>query len=130
MLIRVDHVKGFLPVSQLTPEHYPRVPGGDKNKILEHLKEFIGTHFDVKVIDVDERDEKLIVSEKEAWEEMQHNIISAYKVGDTVEGKITAITDFGVFMEFGEKLEGLVHISEIAWQRIDNQKTLLLLVIR
>ncbi|HLD81777.1 MAG TPA: S1 RNA-binding domain-containing protein [Patescibacteria group bacterium] len=124
LLVRVGHVKGFLPVSQLTPEHYPRVPGGDKNKILEQLKEYVGKSFDTKVIDANEEDEKLIVSEKEAWEEVQHNIISSYKTGDNVEGKITAITDFGVFMEFGEKLEGLIHISELAWQRIDNPKSI------
>ncbi len=122
LLVSVGHLKGFLPVSQLTPEHYPRVPGGDKNKILETLKEYVGKSFDVKVLDANEEDEKLIVSEKEAWEEVQHNIISSYKVGDVVEGKITAITDFGVFMEFGEKLEGLIHISELAWQRIENPK--------
>ncbi len=124
LLVKIGHIAGFLPVSQLTSEHYPRVPGGDKNKILEHIKQFVNKIFDVKIIDVDPKEEKLIVSEKEAWEESQHSIASHYKIGDTVEGKITAITDFGVFLEFGdtEKLEGLIHISELAWQRIDHPK--------
>lgn len=121
LMVRVGRVPGFLPVSQLMPEHYPRVPGGDKGKILERLKSYIGQDFDVKIIDVTEAEDKLIVSEKASWEEKQKDVIASFKVGDTVEGKVTAVTDFGVFVEFGEeKLEGLVHISELAWQRIDN----------
>jgi len=125
LMIRVGRIFGFLPVSQLMPEHYPRVPGGDKGKILERLKSYVGSDFDVKIIDVTEAEEKLIVSEKASWEEKQKEVISSYKVGDTVEGKVTAVTDFGVFVEFGEdKLEGLIHISELAWQRIDNPSDL------
>ena len=121
LMIKLNHVPGFLPVSQLQPEHYPRVPGGDKAKILDRLKEYAGQKFEVKVLDADEVEEKLIVSEKAAWEEKQKEVIASYKVGDMVEGTVTAVTDFGVFVEFGDsKLEGLVHISELAWQRIDN----------
>lgn len=121
LMVKVGKIPGFLPVSQLMPEHYPRVPGGDKNRILERLKSYIGQEFDVKLIDVTEGEEKLIVSEKAGWEEKQKDVIASYKVGDVVEGKVTAVTDFGVFIEFGQdKLEGLVHISELAWQRIDN----------
>lgn len=122
LMIRVGQMAGFLPVSQLSPEHYPRVPGGDKNKILERLREYTGKDFEVKVIDVNENENKLIVSEKTAWEERQHSVIAKYKVGDTIEGKVTAVTDFGVFVEFGEHLEGLIHISELAWQRIDDPR--------
>ena len=124
LLITINHIPGFLPVSQLTPEHYPRIQGGDKNKILDKLKTYVGQTFDVKVLTVDERHEKLIVSEKSAWEETQKDVLNKYKVGDVVDGKITAITDFGAFVEFGENLEGLVHISELAWQRIDDPKEL------
>lgn len=123
LLARVNHVNGFLPVSQLSPDNYPRVTGGDKIKILEKLKSFVGQTMNVKVIDVNEREEKLIVSEKAVWEEAQKGVLDKYKVGDTVEGVITAIADFGVFVKF-DNLEGLVHISEIAWQRIDHPRDL------
>jgi ribosomal protein S1 len=119
LMINVNKIVGFLPVSQLAPEHYPRVPGGEKNKILEKLKQFVGQPLEVKVIDAGEEEEKLIVSEKAAWEEKQKNIISSYKVGDVVEGTVSALADFGVFVKF-DNLEGLVHISELAWQRIDH----------
>lgn len=123
LLARVNHVNGFLPVSQLSPDNYPRVTGGDKIKILEKLKSFVGQSMNVKVIDVNEREEKLIVSEKAVWEEAQKGVLDKYKVGDVVEGVITAIADFGVFVKF-DNLEGLVHISEIAWQRIDHPRDL------
>lgn len=119
LMINVNKIVGFLPVSQLAPEHYPRVPGGEKNKILEKLKQFVGTPLEVKVIDVGAEEEKLIVSEKAAWEEKQKNIISSYKVGDIITGTVSALADFGVFVKF-DNLEGLVHISELAWQRIDH----------
>lgn len=124
LLISLNHINGFLPVSQLNPEHYPRVPGGDKTKILERLKSYVGEEFKVKIIDADEPQEKLIVSEKAAWEEDQSDILEKYNVGDKIEGEITAITDFGVFVKFGENLEGLAHISELAWQRIDDPNKL------
>ncbi|MEK7118772.1 MAG: S1 RNA-binding domain-containing protein, partial [Patescibacteria group bacterium] len=90
--------------------------------ILERLRGYIGTEFDAKVIDVNSDEDKLIVSEKAAWEESQRDIIGSYNIADVVEGVVTVITDFGVFVEFGKGLEGLVHISELAWQRIDDPK--------
>src|SRR3989338_1051074 len=118
-----SQMTGFIPVSQLSPEHYPRVPGGDKGKILEKLRSFIGTTIRAKVLDCDPKEDKLIFSEKALWEEEQKDLLIKYKVGDIVEGTITAVADFGVFVGF-DGLEGLVHISEIAWQRIDNPSDL------
>jgi len=124
LIVRAQHITGFLPVSQLSPEHYPRVSGGDKNKILEKLKSYVGIIMKVRVIDVNENDEKLIVSEKALWEEKQKNVIAKFKIGDFVEGEVTAVADFGAFVKF-DSLEGLVHISEIAWQRIDHPRDIL-----
>ncbi|MBI1961508.1 MAG: S1 RNA-binding domain-containing protein [Parcubacteria group bacterium] len=120
LMVRVGNVEGFLPVSQLTVEHYPRVEGGDKNRILDRLRAYVNHSFRVKVITVREREEKLIVSEKAAWEREQHAQLAKYEVGSEVTGRITGVVDFGVFVEFGDGLEGLVHISELAWQRIDS----------
>lgn len=125
VMMQVGAVAGFMPVSQLNPDHYPRVMGGDKNRILEKLQELIGKDLEVKVIDVDENEEKLIVSEKSVWDDAQKAVLEAYKVGDTVDGEVSALTSFGAFIKFGQGLEGLIHISEIAWQRIDHPKDLL-----
>lgn len=126
LTMNISGVLGFLPVSQLSPDNYPRVSGGDKQKIMEKLRSFMGKAMRVKIIDVNEAAQKLIASEKAVWEDEQRSIISQFKVGDTIEGEVTALADFGAFVKFGEpSLEGLVHISEIAWQRIDHPRDLL-----
>lgn len=130
LIVQVQHLTGFLPVSQLAPEHYPRVTGGDKQKILDKLNSFVGQLLKVKILDINEADEKLILSEKQIWENEQKTVISQIAVGDMIEGEVTALADFGAFIKFtpekdNNALEGLVHISEIAWQRIDHPKDLL-----
>jgi len=120
LLASFGQIAGFLPVSQLAPENYPRVSGGDKSRILEKLKSFVGNEIEVRVMTLDDKGEKIIFSEKEAWNEKQKDVIAKYKIGTRVTGKITAVTDFGVFISFGDNLEGLIHISELAWQRIDD----------
>lgn len=123
LMVEVNNVPGFLPVSQLSIEHYPRVEEGDKNRILGILNSYVGESFSVQVITADAEEEKLIVSEKAVHEEELQKNLSSLKIGEVVTGQITGIVDFGVFVKFGE-MEGLVHISELAWQRIENPKDL------
>ena len=120
LLSRYCQIDGFLPVSQLAPDNYPRISGGDKSKILEKLKSFVGQEFEVTVITLSEEDNKIIFSEKDVWNKRQKPALDKYKIGMAVDGRITAITNFGVFVSFGENIEGLIHISELAWQRIDS----------
>jgi small subunit ribosomal protein S1 len=120
LLSRYCQIDGFLPVSQLAPDNYPRISGGDKSKILEKLKSFVGSEFEVTVITLNEEDNKIIFSEKDVWNRKQKPALDKYQIGLTVDGKITAITNFGVFVSFGDNIEGLIHISELAWQRIDS----------
>ena len=124
LMVEVNGVIGFLPVSQLSSEHYPRVEEGDKNKILEVLRSYVGKTFDVQVITADAHDEKLIVSEKAVGEGELRTKISKLTIGTVTEGEVSGIVDFGIFLKFGEGLEGLVHISELAWNRIDHPKDL------
>lgn len=123
LIVRVNGVTGFLPVSQLAPDHYPRVVGGDKSKIQERLQSYVGQMFKLKAITIDPENEKLIVSEKAAVSDEISATLEHLGEGKAVEGTISGIVDFGVFVKFeekGQELEGLVHISELAWQRIDN----------
>ncbi|HEX5429968.1 MAG TPA: S1 RNA-binding domain-containing protein [Patescibacteria group bacterium] len=124
LMVEVNGVLGFLPVSQLSSEHYPRVEEGDKSKILEILKSYVGSEFAVQIITADAEEEKLIVSEKAVTEEELRSKISKLKIGDVVEGTVSGIVDFGIFIKFGDGLEGLVHISELAWSRIEHPKDL------
>lgn len=123
LMVEINNVIGFLPVSQLSLEHYPRVEEGDKNRILSVLNTYVGQNFNVQIITADSNDEKLIVSEKAVFEQEMEGKLSQLKIGDVVTGNVTGVVDFGVFVKFGE-LEGLVHISELAWQRIENPKDL------
>lgn len=124
LMVEMSGVTGFLPVSQLSIEHYPRVEDGDKNKILSILRSYVGQLFDVQVITADPDEEKLIVSEKAVMEKEMEGRMSKLKIGDVVEGMVTGVVDFGAFVKFGD-LEGLVHISELAWQRIENPKDII-----
>ncbi|MBN1494727.1 S1 RNA-binding domain-containing protein [Candidatus Peregrinibacteria bacterium] len=117
LLLEVDGIKGFIPVSQLAPMHYPRVNGADSAQILQRLQQLIGITFDVKVINVDNENGKLILSEKAAMEEQRQGALGKLKVGQKLKGIISGIVKFGIFVAF-DGLEGLVHISEIAWGHV------------
>jgi len=118
LLAKIMNIPAFLPVSQLSSQNYPKVEGGDSTKILKELQRFIGTEMDVKVLDFDQSEEKLIISEKIKDMEKARELLKEYKIGDVVKGKITGIADFGAFISFGDGIEGLIHISEMAWQII------------
>jgi len=113
-------VAGFLPVSQLSAKHYPRVEGGDKVKILGELQKFVGKNLDVTVLDIDPKDGKLIFSEKNVESEEMKEILARYQLGGEIEGEVTGVVDFGVFIKIEEGLEGLAHISELDWGLVEN----------
>lgn len=119
LLLDIDGIKGFIPVSQLAPMHYPRVNGADSNMILNRLQELVGLKFIVKIINIDKENGKLILSEKAAMEEQRQSSLSKLAVGNRVKGRISGVVKFGIFVAF-DGLEGLVHISEIAWGHVKN----------
>jgi len=119
LLIEFEGVRGFLPVSQLSAEHYPRVGGADKDEILQRLNSLVGQTIKVRILDVDRKASKLIFSEKEAVKEGLAERFEKLAVGDKVTGVVTGVVDFGVFVNV-EGIEGLVHISEISWERVNN----------
>jgi len=153
LLTTLDGIQAFLPVSQLAPEHYPRVADADKQKILKELQKFIGKTLEVKILDLLAEENKLILSEKAKSEEKTKEVLKNYKKGDIINGEITGIADFGAFIKFparleeagrgspseagrpfpsddeqidsspldkGERVEGLIHISELDWQLVEN----------
>jgi len=117
LLMELEGVRGFLPVSQLSTEKYPRV--SDKDEIQARLAELIGQPMNVVVLDADERDNKLIFSEKAAHKNEINKVLDKFAIGDKVSGKVTGVVDFGIFVNV-DGVEGLVHISEISWDRIDD----------
>lgn len=121
LLIELEGIRGFLPVSQLAAGHYPRVSGADKDEILQKLNALTKKMLKVRVLDASKKDNKLIVSEKEAVRDEMQDRFEKLKVGDSVKGVITGVIDFGAFVNV-DGIEGLIHISEISWERVENPK--------
>jgi small subunit ribosomal protein S1 len=119
LLIELEGIRGFLPVSQLSAEHYPRVSGADKDEILQRLNGLIGKSIRVRILDADRKQNKLIFSEKEAIRENMQQRFEQLKVGDVVKGVVTGVVDYGAFVNV-DGIEGLIHISEISWERVNN----------
>jgi small subunit ribosomal protein S1 len=117
-------ISGFLPASQLSGEHYPRVADGDKDKILDELKKLAGEKLSVVMITAVPKEGKLIFSEKEHNQKEKEEIVAKYRLGNIVEGEITGIVDFGAFMKIEDGLEGLIHISEMDWGLVDDPRKL------
>lgn len=121
LLVELEGIRGFLPVSQLAAGHYPRVSGADKDEILQKLNALSGQPLRVRILDVSRKDNKLIFSEKEAVKDDMQARFSELKVGGEVEGIVTGVIDFGAFVNV-DGIEGLIHISEISWERVENPR--------
>jgi small subunit ribosomal protein S1 len=121
LLVELEGIRGFLPVSQLAAGHYPRVSGADKDEILQKLHALTNKPLRVRILDVSRKDNKLIFSEKEAVKDDMQARFKELKVGDVVEGVVTGVIDFGAFVNV-DGIEGLIHISEISWERVDNPR--------
>lgn len=119
LLVEYEGIRGFLPVSQLSAEHYPRVGSADKDEILQRLNSLVGKPIKVRILDAIKKENKLIFSEKEAIKDGLAERFASLKVGDTTHGVVTGVVDFGVFINV-DGIEGLVHISEISWERVNN----------
>jgi small subunit ribosomal protein S1 len=121
LLVELEGIRGFLPVSQLAAGHYPRVSGADKDEILQRLNSLVGKVLRVRILDVSRKDNKLIFSEKEAVKDDMQARFAELKVGDVVKGIVTGVIDFGAFVNV-DGIEGLIHISEISWERVEDPR--------
>ena len=119
LLAEYEGIRGFLPVSQLSAEHYPRVGSSDKDEILQRLNALVGKPMKVRILDANRKDNKLIFSEKEAIKDGLAERFAELHVGDVVKGVATGVVDFGVFVNV-DGVEGLIHISETSWERVNN----------
>lgn len=124
LILEWQGLSGFLPASQLSGDHYPRVLDGDKDKILDELKKLVGEKLSVVMITAVPKEGKLIFSEKEHSQKEKEELVAKYRLGTIVEGEITGIVDFGAFMKIEEGLEGLIHISEMDWGLVDDPRKL------
>lgn len=121
LLVELNGIRGFMPVSQLSAANYPRVTGADKDEIMQKLNALVGKKMTVRILDVNRKDNKLIFSEKEAVKDVVQERVEGLKEGDVVEGVVTGVIDFGAFVNV-DGIEGLIHISEISWERVEDPR--------
>jgi small subunit ribosomal protein S1 len=124
LLVEWEGIEGFIPSSHLV-RIQPGKQQHDKRRILAGL---LGKRLTAKVIEYDPGLEKIILSERAAQVEAgrRKTLLESLKPGDRVTGIVTNITSFGVFIDLGG-LEGLVHVSELSWCRVNNPGDLLML---
>lgn len=121
-------LRGFIPTSQLDNARiYPIDGYGDKDNATKQLQnklgELIGTEISVKVVEIDREKNRVILSEKMVTSdqdvELRKQTLESTKVGDVLSGEVTGIAPFGLFIN-AQGLEGLVHLSEISWDKVTN----------
>ncbi|PIZ28274.1 hypothetical protein COY43_01345, partial [Candidatus Berkelbacteria bacterium CG_4_10_14_0_8_um_filter_35_9_33_8] len=125
LIAEYKDTEGFIPVSQLAPNNYPKVEGGNQSLILKKLQSFVGELMDVKVISADKNSEKLIFSEKIAVGSIKDEDVKNLELGKEVEALITSMVDFGLFVKINVKkkeYDGLIHYSEITWNKQEDWK--------
>ncbi len=118
LLVDIHWIKGFLPLSQLAPVNYPRVENGDQEKIFEYLLDLLGKEFKVRIINLDEENKRMILSEREALREEREKILSELKVWNVYEWTISGVSSYWLFVTIGWWIEWLVHISEITYWHV------------
>ena len=119
LLVELEGIRGFLPISQLSINNYPRVNSSDKEEVIAKLNQLIGQTIKVCILDLNRKENKLIFSEKEAMKETISEQLKKLTVGEVVEGIVTGVIDFGAFVNING-IEGLIHISEISWGRVED----------
>ena len=124
LIVNWQGIQGFLPASQLKTEHYPRVSDGDKDRILDELRKLVGQKLTLSILSAVPKEGKLIFTEKGPEEKHKEKIIDKYELGETIDGEVTGIVDFGVFVKIESGLEGLVHISELDWGLVEDPRQL------
>ena len=120
LLIDMHGIKGFIPLSQLAPIHYPRVEDGDQDAIFDKLLALIGEEIKVRVINIDEEERRIILSEREALREEREKVLSELEVGKVFDWVVSGVSSYGLFVTIGGTVEGLVHISEITYGHVNN----------
>lgn len=120
-IVPFGRLRGFVPASHLTELS----PGMNDRKRQQRLAKLRGEKLPLKVIEVDRRRRRLVFSQKDAqkeWEEKRkQELIDSLNVGDVLKGTISGMRDFGAFVDVGGA-DGLVHISELAWHRVDHPR--------
>ena len=124
IIVKFGKIRGFVPASQIVG--LPRRMREDQRR--QRMEAMIGDQIGLKIIEVDRIRRRLIFSQRRAlraWQEIQRErVMSELTEGETRRGKVTSITNFGAFVDLGGA-DGLIHVSELSWGRVDNPRQVL-----
>ncbi len=116
LIVRLGKLRGFIPASQLAPNHQ----GQDGQEPEQRWARLVGTSIQVKIIELNRKRKRLILSERAAlrqWQEQQKGkLLDELRVGEVRRGIVTSLSDFGAFVDLGGA-DGLIHLSELTWSR-------------
>jgi len=110
--VDLDGIDGLIHISELSWSHV-----NHPSEILN-----IGDTVQVKVLDIDRDRQRISLGLKQTQEDPWQRVVDTYNVGDELEGTVTKVVAFGAFVEILEGVEGLVHISELAQQHVENPR--------
>ena len=115
LLVSGDGLQGFVPISHLTALPEANTEAGQE----QFLESYTGQQLHLKIIECDQERGRVVFSERAALTEegMRNQLLSQLKASQCIEGTVTNITNFGVFVDLGG-VEGLIHVSEISWGRV------------
>jgi small subunit ribosomal protein S1 len=122
VLVQGENIQGFVPVSHLVD--MPCNAGEDERRQI--LNDYVGRALEVKVIECEPSQERIVLSERAALagQGRRRQLFNTLKPGEIVRGSVTNVTDFGVFVDLGG-LEGLIHVSELSWGRVQHPSCIL-----
>lgn len=123
VIAALGQVRGFVPASQL------EVAARRSNELVEDdLKDLVGKNLKFKIIEIDRARNRLILSERLAMREVRRGqkdrFFDELREGEIRTGTVASIADFGVFVDLGLGIEGLVHISELSWTKTGHPRDL------
>lgn len=112
LTVNVGGVNGFVPASQIA------------TYFVKNFKKFVGEEWDLKIVSIDERKNRLVLSRKDVVEGKLDELWDELEEGQVITGKVARLTDFGAFVEVNG-LDGLLHVSDIAWSRVEHPSDVL-----
>ena len=125
LIVDADGVRGFVPMSQVAGV---RLDGSTEDEVKDKLQAMVGQKIFVKVLEINRRRNRLILSERQAVQERRglrkDQLINELREGETRHGRVSSLCDFGAFVDLGGA-DGLVHLSELAWRQVSHPREVL-----
>ncbi len=110
--VDLEGIDGLIHISELSWSHV-----NHPNEVIK-----IGQHVQVKVLDIDRNRQRISLGLKQTCEDPWQKVLNEHVVGDVLDGVVTKVVTFGAFIELFSGVEGLVHISELSWEHVENPR--------